>query len=423
MAILFLIFALAVAAQSSFQPYGQPFKAPVNTPSGIVASVLFTNLTSPRGVTVDALGNVLVVERGIGVSAFSPSSDGLGTDRALVISNTGVTHGIVIEGSDLYISTATQVLAFAYDAGTKTVQGSGSVIVENFPVGELTTHALLLDKSNILVGTGPGQNIDPSARDPSSGWSQIRKFPLAVSSPTTWLDGDLIAYGIRNPAGFAYHPVHLNNLYVVENGASIDNVTGMTAAFVNDNPADELEVIETSHSKTAANIFYGFPDCTTIWNPTADPAGVPQYADYVRGEQFSLQLLASRDDTWCQDKHNNHPPQTSFQAHSVPLDIKFYSPVSSKVDSKALPVSWANNAFATFHGSFNRSPPTGYSVVRLPKPGVKGSSYLPVVEAANLVGCPSACQSIRPAGLAFGANGKLYVTSDSSGELFVVESA
>lgn len=51
-----------------------------------------------------------------------------------------------------------------------------------------------------------------------------------------------------------------------------------------------------------------------------------------------------------------------MQAHSVPLDIKFYIPqLKSTV---GLPITWAGDAFVSFHGSFNRAPPTGYAVVR-----------------------------------------------------------
>lgn len=130
-----LTLASLCAAQTTFQPYGQPFKAPVVTASTLTASVLFTNLTAPRGVAVDALDNILVIERGFGVTAFSPAPNGTGTLRNVVLSNSGVTHGIEVSDDTLYISTATQALAFAYDASTQTVSGSGNVIVDGFPTG------------------------------------------------------------------------------------------------------------------------------------------------------------------------------------------------------------------------------------------------------------------------------------------------
>jgi hypothetical protein len=132
----------------------------------------------------------------------------------------------------------------------------------------------------------------------------------------------IVAYGIRNPAGFAFVesttasplPAATLRLAIVENGASIDNVTGLTPAFVNDNPADELELATYPLDPTAAKPkSYGFPDCTTLWSPKADPVGVPKYVNWPRGAQFSLNLDKTRDDAWCNVTTNNEPPAVSFQ--------------------------------------------------------------------------------------------------------------
>ncbi|KAF9002520.1 soluble quino protein glucose/sorbosone dehydrogenase [Cyathus striatus] len=413
-------------AQITFQPLGVPFKAPVTVASGYSASVLFSNLSTPRGIAIDSEQNILVVERGFGVTAFSPTtSPSAGWERTVVFQDTTLTQGIQVDGNKLYVSSASQAVVYTYDATTKSIQGTASTVVSGLPPdGDLTTHTLQLDKTGsstaILIASGPFTNIDVTARDPASGRSQIRRFVLG-STTQAWSSGQVVAYGIRNPAGFAFPPTSDTslaggrNLYVVENGASIDNVTGLTAAFVNDNPADELEKV--------APKFYGFPDCTTLWNPNADPVGVPQYTSLPKGAQISLKLDPTRDDAWCQIISNNQPPSLSFQAHSVPLDIKFYT--SKKVTSNGLPLSLRGDAFVSFHGSFNRSPPTGYGVIRyrtIPLQETSSITTLPysfIIQAAVLTTCPGNC--IRPVGLVFGADNRLYVTSDSSGELFVIE--
>lgn len=203
---------------------------------------------------------------------------------------------------------------------------------------EFSSHPITLERDTrgkaiaILVGTGPLTNIDPSARDPASGRSQIRRFVFPTIQPAIlppfplhWVDGEVVGYGLRNPAGFAFAPLANASpsparpkptLYVVENGASIDNVTtmGVTTKFVNDNPADELDVISYA---TDLKKFYGFPDCTTLWNPKADPVGVPQYAGLSRGDQVSLKLEVDRGDEWCRKKSNNQVPLLSFQVRSL----------------------------------------------------------------------------------------------------------
>ncbi|KAJ6601163.1 hypothetical protein DFH09DRAFT_1127031 [Mycena vulgaris] len=410
----------AAAPPPTFQANGAPFKSPVTVAPGFSARVLFSNLTTPRGITLDAEENILVVERGFGVTAFSPTTGGW--ERQVVISNPNFTQGIQVDGDFLYVSTASDVLVYGYDAVAKSTTGSGvpSVLVTGLPPdGDLTTHTLQLQKSGndtiLLIASGPFINIDPTARDPASGRSQIRRFvlpPQASPAPLQWSSGQIIAYGIRNPAGFAFHPSASNTLYALENGASIDTVTGLTPAFVNDNPADELNEVTLNGDLK----FYGFPDCTTLWNPQADPVGDPQYVGLNKGDQISLLLEADRDDAWCASSANNVPPVLSFQAHSVPLDIKFYEP-PAVLSAASFPSTVAGDAVVSFHGSFNRSPPTGYGVVHVPFPFYQDYSF--VIQAANLTSCPGSC--IRPVGLAFSVSGVLYVSSDSSGELFVVE--
>lgn len=158
-------------------------------------------------------------------------------------------------------------------------------------------------------------------------------------------------------------PVQSKELYVVDNGASIDEVKGFTPVFANDNPSDELDLI----TLPSATVSYGFPDCISLWNPTADPVGNPQYTGLKKGTQVSLNLEAKFTDKWCQDKSNNRPPALDLQAHSSPVDIKFYEPTlrSTPISSADLPASWLGHAFVSFFGSFGRDPPTGYGVVRL----------------------------------------------------------
>lgn len=81
---------------------------------------------------------------------------------------------------------------------------------------------------SLLVSDGPLENIDATASDPSNGRSQIRRFALpAPATPYIWpLGGELIAYGIRNPAGLSLGPkltqgVLPPTLWAVENGASL----------------------------------------------------------------------------------------------------------------------------------------------------------------------------------------------------------
>lgn len=122
--IVFL--SLALVAQAAFQPAGIPFKVPVTVADGFDARVIFSNLTAPRGITFDSKQNLLVIERGLGITAFNPvTSPSAGWERTLLVANNALTQGIQIDGSLLYVSTATQVIVYLYDPTTRTIDTSG----------------------------------------------------------------------------------------------------------------------------------------------------------------------------------------------------------------------------------------------------------------------------------------------------------
>ncbi|KAF8646504.1 hypothetical protein AX16_007181 [Volvariella volvacea WC 439] len=440
LSFLFLIASPLTLAQTTFQPLGTPFQYPVTVARGFSAQVIFSNLTTPRGIAFDSSENLLVVERGLGVTAFSQSATSTrpGWQRTVLIKNPDLTHGIQVDAKTIYVSSGKEVLAYPYDSTTKSVGNPFSLISGVPGDGLLTTHTLQLEFDStgatigILVGSGPLTNIDPTARDPANGRSQIRRFPFNVISPAvllTWARGQILAHGLTNPGGFtwgysALSPARQKLLYVVDNGASIDNVTGITPKFANDNPADELNIVTTPLATDPISVSrsYGSPDCAPLWNPNADPIGNPEFVGLRRGTQFSLRLDRLRNDEWCKNTTNNVPPVLNFQAHSVPLDIKFYGERSSYETPVSFPSTLIGDAFVSFRGSSNRKPPTGYGVVHVPFPlnstfsNDLGYSFL--IQASELEKCPGSC--VRPVGLAFGKDGKLYVSSDATGELFVL---
>ena len=51
-------------------------------------------------------------------------------------------------------------------------------------------------------------------------------------------------------------------------------------------------------------------------------------------------------------------PDVLFQAHSAPVGLLFYK-------GGQFPEEYIGDAFVSFHGSWNRSEPTGYKIVRI----------------------------------------------------------
>jgi glucose/arabinose dehydrogenase len=76
----------------------------------------------------------------------------------------------------------------------------------------------------------------------------------------------------------------------------------------------------------------------------------------------------------------------------------------------------------------NRNPADGYRVTRVDfKDGqpvhavTSKTAQIPVMENSNIGGCPNSC--FRPVGLDFDQKGRLFVSSDTSGEIYVIYGA
>jgi glucose/arabinose dehydrogenase len=104
------------------------------------------------------------------------------------------------------------------------------------------------------------------------------------------------------------------------------------------------------------------------------------------------------------------PPIAEIQAHSAPLGLVFYT-------GTAFPAEYQGDLFIALHGSWNRSEPTGYKVVRLPLDGSQPTGPLEDF-ATGWLDESSEGGSGRPVGLAVGPDGALYVSDDKSGYIY-----
>jgi glucose/arabinose dehydrogenase len=93
-------------------------------------------------------------------------------------------------------------------------------------------------------------------------------------------------------------------------------------------------------------------------------------------------------------------PAMTFAAHSAPLAL----------------VGWQGHLVIAFHGSWNRSEKVGYDLMWLPWDGQPAGSAEPFATGFLPPGAESALG--RPAGLAVGADGALYVSDDKAGFIY-----
>ena len=105
-------------------------------------------------------------------------------------------------------------------------------------------------------------------------------------------------------------------------------------------------------------------------------------------------------------------PDVLFQPHSSAMDILFYT-------GSQFPAEYRGDAFVALKGSWNRSEPTGYKVVRVPfKDGKPQGSYQNFVTGFWSSGLHRAEVWGRPAALAVTKDGALLIADDTGGTIW-----
>jgi glucose/arabinose dehydrogenase len=97
-------------------------------------------------------------------------------------------------------------------------------------------------------------------------------------------------------------------------------------------------------------------------------------------------------------------PAATFPAHAAPLDL----------------VVWGDHLVVALHGSWNSSVKVGYALWWMPWDGAPAGEPVPFATGFLPDGASDALG--RPAGLAVGADGALYVSDDKAGFVYRIES-
>ncbi|PVH93956.1 Auxilliary activities family 12 protein [Periconia macrospinosa] len=402
-----------IALQSSATP---------SVAAGWQAAVVANSLTSPRGIKFDSQGGLLVVEQEKGIVRLTFSGEGScarsNGSAQLVIDDPSLNHGLELseDGRTLYASSEESVFAWQYDPTTGRNTSGPRTLINRMTGDNHVSRTLLLSKrtpGQLLVSRGSQSNLDVAALDITSGISTIKSYNLtnttdSNASPYNHAqDGVLLGWGLRNSVGLAEHPV-TGGIYSVEN--SVDNIDRSGKNIHQNNPGEELNF----HGYLNGTVVpeqgdnYGYPICYAAWNV----GEIPNNDGLQVGSQFAIgNQNATVNDTYCRE--GTVPPRLTFEAHMAPLDIVFNSNGTA--------------AWVSFHGSWNRDDPIGYklSVIAFDSttgnpraPANSTTSYSDVLSNADLSRCPDQC--FRPVGLAWDSSGRLFMSSDSTGEIFVL---
>ncbi|KAF8458524.1 hypothetical protein BDZ91DRAFT_666010 [Kalaharituber pfeilii] len=428
--LLTLCFSRASARCSTLQ---HDYPVEIVLADGWNTQLVANDLTGPRGMVLDTEGNLLVLDRGIGVVSYEiEAADNVAAclvEKKTVVADENLNHGIALShnGTTLYVSSRNDVYAYQYDPSTRSIVSSSTIIVTNMDNSGHTSRTLYIHENYLLISAGSEANIDPGAADITTGRSAIKMFDLTepITQPFDYpSDGRVLGWGLRNSVGVVVDSVG-GGIWSVEN--SIDMLRREGQDVHQDNPGEELNfhgyVNETLAVQDFVGQNYGYPYCVAVWDVASlpDNSGL-QTGNQIMVDQSTVGGESKPDDKDCNDQNQFIAPRLTFQAHMAPLDCKF-DYFSGNPEAGGDGGLWV-----TFHGSWNRDLPTGYKLSKIPfdaqtRQPVAGlterKNYYDIMWNRDTMRCrQKGC--FRPVGVVVDSAGRVWMGSDATGEIFML---
>jgi glucose/arabinose dehydrogenase len=305
-------------------------------------------------------GQLYVAERGGGRILRLPDRDGDGLLDRTEVAAAELDHPSSLaffQDGSLYIGETERVWRLSnLDASGRFQERQ--VVVDGLPPGHHSTRTVLFspDFERLFVSVGSSCNVCVE--------EDQRRAAILLYNP----DGSgerIYASGLRNAVGIAFMP-GTGELWATNNGRDL---------LGDDLPPETIYKVKEGG-------YYGWPYC---------------HAGRILDPQFG-------GPDACQEIEQ---PVAEIQAHSAPLGLEFYS-------GDGFPEEYRGDLFVALHGSWNRSTPVGYKVVRIP---MNGDAPGPVEDFATgwLRGASSWG---RPVDLVSGPDGSLFLSDDAGGRVY-----
>jgi glucose/arabinose dehydrogenase len=339
----------------------------LKVPAGFKVSKFADKLGMPRILVINSNGNIYASDREAGLVLLlkDANNDGM-ADFKDTVATIKQAHGLVIHNSRMYIAAIREI--YVADINPDGSLGQPRIIIDKLPDGG--------QHPNRTLDFGPDGKLYISIGSTCNACNEPN--PLHATMAYANADGTdlkIFAKGLRNTIGFGWHP-QTREFWGFDHG--ID--------WLGDNDQKE----ELNQIKKDA--LYGWPYIygEGKYNPADRPQGDTTYSQYLK-----LSTL----------------PVLTYTAHAAPMQMAFYT-------GKQFPAEYTNDAFVAMRGSWNRSTPSGYKVVR-----VHFENGRPVRIDDFLTGfLVNKNLSVfgRPVGLAVHPDGSLFVSDDTNGVIYRV---
>lgn len=342
---------------------------PLQLPQGFSVSIFAKDLDAPRVMITDRPGNLYVSIPSQGKVMWIADINGDGSpDRYReLVSNLNRPHGLALNNGKLYVAETDQVAMYDIeneDAGPVAIQAANKKKIIDLPGGgnHYSRTIAFGPDGKLYISVGSSCNVCVE-----KDWRRA-KILVAGADGT---DLKEFATGLRNSVFFTWHPT-TRAMWATDMGRDLieDNI-----------PPEEVNIVKAGSD-------YGWPYCygKRVWDKSFDSSS-----------QAASRCAASI------------PPQVEMQAHSAPLGLAF------------IPDSWPSeyhdDLLVAFHGSWNRTEPTGYKVVRI-KLDEKGN-YQGIEDFATGWQAQDGILG-RPVDLLFDDSGTLFISDDKAGVIYRV---
>jgi glucose/arabinose dehydrogenase len=280
--------------------------------------------------------------------------------------------GMALVGHQFYVANTDSVMVFDYHDGDTGITDPGTKLVDlpGGPIDHHWTKSLVASKdgTKLFVSVGSNSNILEHGVAAETGRAAIWEI-----NRTTGLHR-ILASGMRNPNGLTFEPK-----------------TG--ALWVAVNERDELgkDVPPDYMTRVADGGFYGWP--YSYYGQHVDTRATPPRPDLVAKAII---------------------PDYGLGPHTASLGLTFSH-------AGLLPAAFSDGAFVGQHGSWNRSPPSGYKVIFVPFLNGKPAG-MPVDVLTGFRDAEGNAQG-RPVGVALDRAGALLVADDVGDAVWRVTAA
>ena len=361
-------------------------------PAGFTATLVASGLAHPRRLLVLPNGDVLVAEQSAGyLTLLRAEGDGKAQGLSRPVAHLKRPYGLAWRDDHVLVADQDALWRVPHTLGAvragrpRPAQRADQVPPEDRKPSPGAYGAELLTQKGVF-GVPIGHQNRPLAVDPKTGAlfvgvgssgnlgvepepkATIQRFDADGRNQQTY------ASGVRNPTGLAFHP-QTGDLWAV-----VQERDGLGDTL----PSDYLIRVQEGG-------FYGWP--YAYIGPHPQPGFANLAPDKVQA---------------------TITPDLLFEAHSSALDLVFY-------DAEQFPVEMRGSAFVALKGSWNRSEPTGYKVVRVPfQDGKPAGYYENFMTGFWAAGERRAEVWGRPAALAIAKDGSLLVADDTGGTVWKV---